>query len=140
MNKKWTKVYIVSQSKNTPRMKDFFLTRIWPKFCTKKISQLFQKTNMAKIMVYVQKRSKGVSDEVDFWHGENLEEEKCSKYRLSLRPPSWWNWSSKKTNIFLQISVHKLLASKMSFIQKGSTRPFFFTKLIEKCSFCPLQI
>ena len=43
-------------------------------------------------------------------------------------------------NIVLQISMHKLLASKIGFIKKGSTRPFFLTELIEKCSFCPLQI
>ena len=37
------------------------------------------------------KRSKGVSDKVDFWHGENLNhaEKKRSKYCLCLRPPSW---------------------------------------------------
>ena len=34
----------------------------------------------------------------------------------------------------------KLLASNITIIQKGSTRPFFLTELIEKCSFCPLQI
>ena len=28
---------------------------------------------MATIMVDVHKRSKGVSDEVDFWHGENID-------------------------------------------------------------------
>ena len=61
------------------------------KILTKKIPQLFQKANMAKIMVNVHKRSKGVSDEVDFWHGENLDhaEKKRSKYSLCLRPPSW---------------------------------------------------
>ena len=56
-----------------------------------KNSQFFQKANMAKIMVNVHKRSKGVSDEVDFWHGENLDhaEKKRSKYSLCLRHPSW---------------------------------------------------
>ena len=36
-------------------------------------------------MVNVHKRSKGVSDEVDFWHGENLDhaEKKRSKYLVA---------------------------------------------------------
>ena len=55
---------------------------------------------------------------IDFYHGENIEhvEKKSSKYRLCLRPRSWWNWTSKIANIFLQISVHKFIASKISFI------------------------
>ena len=62
-----------------------------PQILYQKNSQLFQKANMVKIMVNVHKRSKGVSDEVDFWHGENLDhaEKKRSKYSLCLRPPSW---------------------------------------------------
>ena len=58
-----------------------FLWRLWPKFCAKKISQLFQKANMAKIMVNVQKRLKGASVQADFLHGENIDhaEKKSSK-------------------------------------------------------------
>ena len=39
------------------------------------------KTNMTKIMVNVQKRLKGASVDVDFWHGENIDtvKEKSSK-------------------------------------------------------------
>ena len=36
-----------------------------------------------------------------------------------------WNWVSKITNIVLQISVPLLLASNISIIWKGSTRPYF---------------
>ena len=45
------------------------------------MSPLFQKANIAKIMVNVQKRLKGASVEADFWHGENIEhvEKKSSK-------------------------------------------------------------
>ena len=33
----------------------------------------FQKANMAKIMINVQKRLNGASAEVDFWYGDNLD-------------------------------------------------------------------
>ena len=57
-----------------------FLWRLGPKFCIKKISQLFQKANMAKIMVNAQKRLNGASAEADFLYGDNIDHvEKSSK-------------------------------------------------------------
>ena len=38
---------------------------------------------MVKIMVNVQKRSTGASDEVDFWHGENLDNGEEKKLKMS---------------------------------------------------------
>ena len=72
----------------------------------------------AKIMVNVQKSLKGASVRAEFLFDEKIDhaKKKSSKYRVLLRPPSWWNWTSKITNIVLQISVHKLFASKISFI------------------------
>ena len=34
---------------------------------------MFQKANVGKIMVNIQKMLKGVSMEADFWHGENID-------------------------------------------------------------------
>ena len=33
---------------------------------------MFQKANVGKIMVNIQKMLKGISMEADFWHGENI--------------------------------------------------------------------
>ena len=44
----------------------------WPKFCTKKLSLIFLKTSLAKIMVDVQKSLNGGSVKADFLHGENI--------------------------------------------------------------------
>ena len=51
--------------------------------------------------------------------------EKSSKYRCWTRPPSWWKWCYKVSNIVLQISVYNFLAANICLIQKCSTRPFF---------------
>ena len=64
----------------------------YPNFVPKIFSYFFQKANIVKIMVNVQKRLNGTSSQAEFWHGENIDhaKKKCL---------SWWNWTSKKTNI-----------------------------------------
>ena len=61
---------LVFQSKNTPKQKTFFCDQNMTQILYQKNLTTFQKANMAKIMVNVQKRSKGASDDVDFWHGK----------------------------------------------------------------------
>ena len=90
-------------------------------------------------MTNSQKSVKIGPDGADFFcdNSMNHEKKKSSIYRRRLRLSSWWNWTFKTTNIVLQKSQHNLYGSN---IWKGSIRPFFLTELIEKCSFCPLQI
>ena len=96
--KKWAKLDPCF-SFDKPAKKEIlhFLGWSWPKICTKIFSPHCWKYNFVKIRVNVQKRLKGASAEADFWHGENMEhvKKKSSKERLPLRPPSWWNWTSK---------------------------------------------
>ena len=69
-------------TQGTPKYDNFALfVKIMTQICTKKISQLFQIANMAKIMVNVQKRLNGASVKADFWHSENIHhlEKKSSK-------------------------------------------------------------
>ena len=61
-------------TQGTPKYDNFALfVKIMTQICTKKISQLFQIANMAKIMVNVQKRLNGASVEADFWHSKNIQ-------------------------------------------------------------------
>ena len=127
-------------TQGTPKYDNFAIfVKNMTQICTKKISQLFQIANMAKIMVNVQKRLNGASVKADFWHGENKghPEKKSSKQRCSTRPASRWNQGLKAAIGILQIFVHQLLGWN---IWTSSICPFFLTELIEKCSFCPHQI
>ena len=61
-------------SKNTPKQKQMnFWPEYEPDFSPMNFHNFFQKANMAKIMVNVQKRLKGDSVEADFWHGEKVD-------------------------------------------------------------------
>ena len=69
-------------TQGTPKYDNFALfVKIMTQICTKKISQLFQIANMAKIMVNVQKRLKGASVRAEFLFDENIDHagEKTSK-------------------------------------------------------------
>ena len=44
-----------------------------PDFVPKIISYFFQKANIAKIMVNVQKRLNEASSRADYWHGEDID-------------------------------------------------------------------
>ena len=58
-----------------------FLWRVWPRFCTKENLQLFQKANVAKIMVNFQKRLRKCAVKADFLQDENID--KAKKNALS---------------------------------------------------------
>ena len=80
--KKWAKLDpCFSFNKPTKQEILHFLGWSPPRFCTKKISRHFWKTNLAKIMVNVQKSLKGGSVKADFRQGENIDhaEKKSSK-------------------------------------------------------------
>ena len=66
----------ISKSKNVA-----LFVKIVTQILYQKYFMTFQKANMAKIMINVQKRLNGASSEADFWHGENLDrpEVKTSK-------------------------------------------------------------
>ena len=65
-----------------PKSETFALfVKIMTQICTKKISQLFQIANMAKIMVNVQKKLNGASVKADFWHGENIDHADEKSYK-----------------------------------------------------------
>ena len=69
-------------TQGTPKYDNFALfVKIMTQICTKKISQLFQIANMAKIMVNVQKRLNGASVRAEFLYGKNIDHagEKSSK-------------------------------------------------------------
>ena len=72
--KKWTKVDACF-SFNKPTKQDIlhFLGGLRPKFCTEKVSQNFQKANIAKSVVNIQKSLKGGSVKADFLHDENID-------------------------------------------------------------------
>ena len=92
----------------TPKSENFALfVKIMTQILYQKNSYLFQKANMAKIMVNVQKRLNRASTEDDFWYGDNVDHVK-----------------KKAQNIVLQISVHKLLASKLVSFKRVQLVPF----------------
>ena len=66
----------ISKSKNVA-----LFVKIVTKILYQKYFMTFQKANMAKIMINVQKRLNGASAEADFWYGDNLDhvENKSSK-------------------------------------------------------------
>ena len=68
---------------------------------------------MAKIMVNVQKRLNGASAEADFWYGDNLDHVEKKDQNSEFH---WGPLHGENGNIVLQISVHKLLVSKIGFI------------------------
>ena len=75
--KMWKKV----DTRQTIKIKAFW---VWLRFCIQKKQWLFQKANVAKIMVNVQKNLKGGSVKAHFQHGENIDhaEKNSSNYRL----------------------------------------------------------
>ena len=78
--KKWAKLDpCFSSNKPTKQEILHFLGWSRPRFCTKKISRHFWKTNLAKIMVNVQKNSRRAQLRLIF----------CTMKK-------WWNWTSKK--------------------------------------------
>ena len=111
----------------------------WPKFCVNFFGGNFCNQELKEIMTNSQKSVKIGPDGADLFcdNSMNHEKKKSSKYRRRLRLSSWWNLTFEITNIVLQKSQHNLYGSN---IWMGSIRPFFLTELIEKCSFCPLQI
>ena len=66
----------ISQSKDVA-----LFVKIVTQILYQKYFMTFQKANMAKIMINVQKRLNGASAEADFWYGDNLDhvENKSSK-------------------------------------------------------------
>ena len=58
---------------NPPNNEIEFFVKSMTQILYQKILWLFQKANVAKIMVNVQKRLKGASAKANFWHGENIE-------------------------------------------------------------------
>ena len=73
---------LVSQSKNTPKLKEMIF---WPEYDPDLVPSFItfsdQKTNMAKIMVNVQKRLNGASVRADFLYGENIDHVEKKSYK-----------------------------------------------------------
>ena len=47
---------------------------------------------------------------------------------------------SYQTNVMAKHTAWQTYSPNITIIQKGATCPFILTELLEKCSFCPLQI
>ena len=81
---------------------------------------------------------KGASVKADIWHGENIDHAQNTDFHWG---PLHGEIGLLKIQILLlQISVLKLLASKISIVQKGSTHPFFPPELFDKCFYSIIEI
>ena len=92
MYKTWTKVDACFSVKKTPlTLKKWIFDQYMSQILyQKKLHNFFKKTNMAKIMINVQKSLKGASVDADFWHGKTIDHALNSEFHWGFLPGENW--------------------------------------------------